>query len=327
MSLAEARTERLAPQPLPDNIRSTQPGGGLIMRLELAWGRLRRARLRAFRPGYVRRMRDLRRGHCPDCPHDILDSRDLKFYRNVCGYSFDPADDPFAGRDRLPLARAGLAELLILSLVMCALTAAAVGWFGMGHTWFWLAAAVSAIVVGWGVYFFRDPPRRVPEGAGLVVAPADGVVVEVEELERLEGFEGRVLKIGIFLSVFNVHINRSPVAARVIQLRYFPGRFLNAMRPRSAAQNEQLWLDLQEESPPHRRLLVKQIAGAIARRIVCEARPAELLQRGRRFGMIKFGSRTELCLPIESGLHISTHVGQRVRAGVSIVARYGGDQP
>src|SRR5437667_6816236 len=97
---------------------STQPGGGLCRDLELAWGRLRRAWLRRFRPGYERQMAQKRQGHCPDCPHEIIDPRDLKFYRNVCGYWFREEDDRFGWRDRLGLARAGLAELVCASLVL-----------------------------------------------------------------------------------------------------------------------------------------------------------------------------------------------------------------
>src|SRR5579884_3143844 len=107
-------------------IPSIQPGGGFCFGLERAWGRCRRAWLRRFRPGYVRRMTELRQGHCPDCPHDILDPRDLKLFRNVCGYWFRPEDDPFAWRGRLRLARAGLAELIVFSGVFFLLSAAAV---------------------------------------------------------------------------------------------------------------------------------------------------------------------------------------------------------
>src|SRR5262245_48970143 len=97
---------------------SVQPGGGVCLALELAWGRLRRAWLRRFRPGYVRRMADKRQGECPDCPHQIIDPRDLKFCRNVCGYWFKGEDDPFRWRGRLGLARAGLAEVVVLSLLL-----------------------------------------------------------------------------------------------------------------------------------------------------------------------------------------------------------------
>src|SRR5947209_108342 len=112
-------------------ITSIQPGGGLCMSLELAWGRWRRAWLRACRPGYVRRMLERRQGSCPDCRHDIIDSRDLKFYRNVCGFWFRPEDDRFAWRGRLRLARAGLAEVVVFSALFLAAALA------LGHFAFW----------------------------------------------------------------------------------------------------------------------------------------------------------------------------------------------
>src|SRR5262245_51070526 len=99
-------------------ITCVQPGGGLVVRLELAWGLVRRAFLRGARPDYVQRMEKLRQGQCPNCPHDIIDSRDLKFYRNVCGFWFKPEDDPFRGRDHLGLARIGLAEVTVFSLLL-----------------------------------------------------------------------------------------------------------------------------------------------------------------------------------------------------------------
>ncbi len=108
---------------------------------------------------------------------------------------------------------------------------------------------------------------------------------------------GPAVRIGIFLSIFNVHLNRSPLAARVIALRYSPGEFLNALRPESALRNENMWIALEEDAPPYRRLVVRQISGAIARRIVCDLRPGEVIARGHVFGMIKLGSRTELILP------------------------------
>ena len=155
------------------------------------------------------------------------------------------------------------------------------------------------------VYFFRDPPRRVPQEPGLVVSPADGTVAEITRLEHDEFIGGPAVRIGIFLSIFNVHLNRAPLACRVIALRYSPGEFLNALRPESALRNENMWIGLEEESPPHRRLVVRQISGAIARRIVCDLRPGESLGRGQKFGMIKLGSRTELILPDAAGLSIT----------------------
>jgi phosphatidylserine decarboxylase len=303
------------PQPLPTNFRSVQPGGGVCYRIELAWGRWRRWWLKHFRPGYVRRMAGLRRGDCEGAPHEILDPRDLKYCRNRCRCDWDEHDDPFRWRDRLPLARWGLAELQLMGWPLLILTAALA--YGC---WYWapLPGAIFCLVVS----FFRDPPRRVPQGAGLMVSPADGKIVEVTRLEHDEFIGGPAVRIGIFLSIFNVHLNRSPAAARVVALRYSPGEFLNALRPQSATRNENTWIGLEEEAPPHRRLVVRQVSGAIARRIVCALRPGEVIARGAKFGMIKLGSRTELILPDCPGLKIEVEVGRRVKAGVSVLASY-----
>ena len=130
------------------------------------------------------------------------------------------------------------------------------------------------------------------------------------------------MRIGIFLSIFNVHINRSPAKARAIEFRYSPGEFLNALNPESLIRNENLWIGMQEEAPPFRPLAVRQIAGLIARRIVCQLRPGEVIDRGAKFGMIKLGSRTELIMPDEPGLEVLVDVGQGVTGGVTVVARY-----
>src|SRR5262245_24078086 len=145
------------PQPVPP--ACVQPGGGLGMRLELAWGRLRRALLRRFRPGYVRLMQEKRQGQCDGCPHDIIDPRDLKFWRNVCGYWFRPEDDRFRWRGRLGLARAGLAEVLIFTTLFLGAAAAllSLGW--LVHPAFGWAVAVPALLWLEVIYFFRDPER------------------------------------------------------------------------------------------------------------------------------------------------------------------------
>ena len=153
-------------------------------------------------------------------------------------------------------------------------------------------------------------------------SPADGKIAEITRLEHDEFIGGPAVRIGIFLSIFNVHLNRSSTAARVISLRYFPGKFLNAMRAESAWENESMWIGLEAESPPHRRHIVRQIAGMYARRIVCPLRPGEVVASGAKIGMIKLGSRTELILPDEPGLRSDVKVGDRVKAGTSILARY-----
>jgi phosphatidylserine decarboxylase len=306
---------RLGLEPLDPQITSIQPGGGVCMRLELAWGHVRRWYLKTFRRGFVVRMAQLRQGDKNVCPFEVLDPRDVKFYRNLGGYWWEPRDDPFAWRDRLPFARVGLTELWIISGAFFAI-AACLTWF------YWPLAAVP---LGLGlciVWFFRNPGRKVPEGAGLVVSPADGKVVQIEEIEYDEYIGGPALLVGIFLSVFNVHINRTPVAARVIGLTYRKGKFLNAMLPESARENERLTVRLEENAVPHRRMIVRQIAGLIARRIVCWVKPGDDLGAGEQFGMIKLGSRTELVVPRDSSLRIETRLGAMVKAGESVLLRY-----
>ncbi len=293
------------------------------MRLELAWGWLRRWWLRTFRPGYVARMQLLRRGQCPNCPHDIIDPRDLKFFRNVCGYYFGPEHDRFRWRGQLRLARAGLAELLVfagsLALLTCGMVVLGT-WLSL--VWLTYSAVIPGAFALFVVSFFRDPDRKIPPDRGAIVSPADGTVDDIEELDHCEFVDGPAVKIGIFLSVFNVHVNRAPEASRVIDIQYFRGKFGNALRPSTAKENEQLWIALETSDPPHRRILVKQIVGAIARRIVCEARPGESLARGQKFGMIKFGSRTELYLPKEGALCVQAKLNQSVRGGSSVLACY-----
>lgn len=315
MSHVDISPPRAAPEPLPPNITSVQPGGGVCYQIELAWGRCRRWYLRCFRRAYVQRMAERRRGSAAGAPHDVLDARDLKYCRNLCTAEWAPADDPFAWRGRIGFARWGLAELQLMGCPLLALTVAAA-------CWRWYLAIVPGVVLGLVIWFFRDPPRRVPDEQGVLVSPADGTIVEITRLEHDEFVGGPAMKVGIFLSIFNVHINRSPLAARVIRLRYEPGLFLNAMNPDSRMLNENLSIGLEADAPPHRRLVVRQIAGLFARRIVCELRSGETIARGHKFGMIKLGSRTELIVPDEEGLQIVVGVGQKVQAGGTIVARY-----
>ncbi len=215
--------------------------------------------------------------------------------------------------------RAGLAELLLIGGGLAGITAVA-AW------WYWPVAVVPGAVTALVFWFFRNPHRTIPTDPGLVVSPADGKVVSIEEIAHDEFLGGPAVAIGIFLSVFNVHINRIPIHGRVVGMTYHRGKFLNALLAASARENEQLHLRFEEETAPHRRVIVKQIAGAIARRIVCWVRPGEVLARGEQFGMIKLGSRTELILPREPGLKIETRVGQAVAAGSSVLARYDNEE-
>ncbi len=318
MNPVESLSARAAAEPLPDNLTSVQPGGGFCYSVELAWGRFRRAFLKTFCAGYVRRMADLRRGDTAGAPHEVLDPRDLKFCRNVCTADWRPQDDPFQWREHLGLARWGLAEVLLMGTPLAVATVALL-WLG---GWWRIAALVPAIVLGWVFWFFRDPTRVVPQEPGLLVSPADGKVCEITQLDHDDFIGGPAVRIGIFLSIFNVHINRAPARTRVLRLRYWPGKFLNALNPQSALLNESLWIGLEDADAPHRRYIVRQIAGLFARRIVCGLRPDEIVERGYKFGMIKLGSRTELIVPAGDQLQIDVRVGQTVQAGSTTMARY-----
>lgn len=311
--------------PIPTSLQSSpitsiQPGGGFCFALERAWGRCRRAWLRRFRPGYVRRMAERRQGHCPNCSHDILDARDLKLYRNACGHWFRPEDDSFAWRDRLPLARAGLAELLLFSTLFFFLSATVVLLGVLVHPFLLLLLFLTLAPWLFVVSFFRDPRRVIPNDPDACVSPADGTVTHVGEMSEPDFPGGRAFTISIFLSVFNVHVNRLPRSGRVTALRYYPGEFLDARAADCSVRNEQFWIDL-TDARTGGLVRVKQIAGAIARRIVCWLRSGEDVQAGERLGMIKFGSRTEVSVPVELVQEVRVKVGDRVHGGSTILLR------
>lgn len=307
-------------------IRSIQPGGGFVFRLEYAWGFVRRWCLNYFFPTYVRRMRDCRLGEPGDVPHEIIDPRDLKLIRNQTSCTWAPGDDPFRWRDRLPFVRAGLAEWMFFSILFWGL-AAFLGWCGctpgmhLGWKSLFLFLAMGSAIAALGTaWFFRNPRRVAPREPGTIVAPADGTVVSIEHIQH-DDLGGSALEIGIFLSVFNVHVNRMPDHARIVRLDYCPGKFLNALRPESARENEQMVVHMVQSEPPHGRMLVRQIAGAIARRIVCQVRPGDNLARGEPFGMIKLGSRTVLAIAADEGWQLNVQVGDKVQAGTTVLAR------
>lgn len=164
--------------------------------------------------------------------------------------------------------------------------------------------------------FFRDPPRRIPAYPQEVVSPADGTVVAVEDLAETDHYGGPCRRISIFLSVFSVHVNRAPSEGHIKEIRYKPGGYMNAMKAESSEMNESnaIWMET-----PHGPMTVRQISGAVARRIVCVPKEGENLEKGQKIGMIKFGSRVELYLP--SGAGVCVKPGDKVRGGSSVVAR------
>ncbi len=182
-----------------------------------------------------------------------------------------------------------------------------VGWFA-GPLWAFPVLVLAAFFV----WFFRDPERLIPDAPGAVVSPADGTVTDVSPVV-VDGT--RRTRISIFLSVFDVHVNRSPVAGVIRDVRYQKGRFLNAMNAASAEQNEQNTVTV--ESGGH-TLVFKQIAGLLARRIVFNKKLGDRVERGERVGMIKFGSRVDVLLDASATLHIK--VGDHVKGAASVLA-------
>ncbi len=174
-------------------------------------------------------------------------------------------------------------------------------------------AAVSLLVSAFMTLFFRDPEREAPAVAGAVLAPADGRVIDVQARVQ-DPFVGSAQRVSIFLSPFDVHVNRCPVGGLVVSVEYHPGVFLPAYRRDASERNERTTIAIQGEFA---RVVVRQIAGVLARRIVCRARPGDKLGAGERFGMIKFGSRTDVVMPTSVTLAVRT--GDRVWAGETVL--------
>jgi len=181
--------------------------------------------------------------------------------------------------------------------------------------WAWLALWLPVAV--WVVAFFRDPERPGPRGADLVIAPADGKVVSVVDLDEPAFFGERATRISIFMNVFDCHVNRYPTDGRVAYRHYAPGRFVNAADEKASLENEQSSVGL---TTAHGKVLVRQIAGLIARRIVTDHAVGAEVHQGDRLGMIRFGSRVDLFLP--RGTRVLVREGDKTRVGVTEVARW-----
>jgi phosphatidylserine decarboxylase len=232
---------------------------------------------------------------------------------------YDPTRPIYCPRwfERLPLARWGWKDLnmfgwpLIAATVICLL---------FDDPWCWLAI-VPVVFFVWLVSFFRDPKRTIPDGPNLIIAPADGLVTDITPLAHYDYLNGPAIRVGIFLSIFNVHINRAPLSGRVLDTHYQPGKFLNAQRPESSDENEFMWIGFETLDSPTRRFAVRQISGMLARKIVCILQPGSTITRGEKFGMIKLGSRTELIVPADA-VQIHIRVGDKVKAGSDVLGRW-----
>jgi phosphatidylserine decarboxylase len=185
--------------------------------------------------------------------------------------------------------------------------------FGLFSTWaFWFFVMLCLCTLA----FFRDPERAAPVDPGVIVAPADGRVMDVVELDENEVLKGKTQRVGIFLSIFDVHTNRAPIDGRVIYRQHQRGLFLDARRPECSEKNESMTWAFEN---PRVIVVVRQITGAIARRIVAWANVGDELKKGERFGMIRFGSRTELYLPLSATILVK--VGDHVAGGATSIAR------
>lgn len=170
------------------------------------------------------------------------------------------------------------------------------------------------------LFFFRDPERTIPPGDDLIVSSGDGSVVEIKEITENSYLKSSATQVSIFLSVFDVHINRIPMSGKVGYFKYLPGKFIQAYKNKASEENEQTIIGIENRKT---KIVIKQIAGIIARRIVCNIREGFSVNRGERFGMIKFGSRVDMIFP--PNVEVLVHVGQKVKGGESIIAKIHSD--
>ncbi|GIV62229.1 MAG: hypothetical protein KatS3mg044_1095 [Rhodothermaceae bacterium] len=207
--------------------------------------------------------------------------------------------------------------LLILAAAVLALVLALIG-LQFGTAVRVVLGGLGVLVLGFTLYFFRDPQRTPPPGAGhLILAPADGKVVQIVDVEEPLYLKGPARQVSIFLSPLDVHVNRVPADGVVEFVRYVPGDYLVAWHPKASEKNERSELGLRH--PGGTKILFKQIAGAVARRIVFHVQEGDTVQAGERFGIVKFGSRMDVLVP--PGIPIDVQVGDRVRAGETILGR------
>lgn len=175
---------------------------------------------------------------------------------------------------------------------------------------------VSWIFLLFTFYFFRDPERVVPSDEDAIVSAADGKVVEIREVFENQYLQSKATQVSIFMSVFNVHVNRIPISGQVGFFEYRPGKFIQAYKQIASKENEQTIIGIEN---PHCKILIKQIAGVLARRIVCRVRQGFHVERGKRFGMVKFGSRVDMILP--PSIQVVVQLNEKVKGGETIIGK------
>jgi phosphatidylserine decarboxylase len=208
-------------------------------------------------------------------------------------------------------------EIFVFTLggVAAALAIAAIA-YATSFWWLYFLCILPLGLAGFTLYFFRDPKRNIPREPEVIVAPADGKITEIAQVHEDIYLKTNARKIGIFLSLFNVHLNRAPYSGQIEFLKYTPGRFLNAGNLESSRVNESNAVGIVTKKS---KLLLRQVAGVLARRIVCKLKEGDRIETGQKIGMIKFGSRTELYVPVDSGFELRVSLGQKVKAGESVI--------
>lgn len=211
------------------------------------------------------------------------------------------------------IAPEGIPFVIVGFAILAGLLAFAVAIDG----WWWLGGAAWAPFALWVPYFFRDPVRTGDRGPHLAICPADGKVVTIDEVEENDFIRGTAKRVAIFMNVFNVHVNRYPTDGKVAFRHYRKGTFLNATLDKASEHNEKMTLGVECPRGP---VLIHQIAGLIARRIVTDHHQGEQVQQGERLGLIRFGSRVEILLPTTTSIRVE--VGQHVKAGETVIGEW-----
>lgn len=212
--------------------------------------------------------------------------------------------------------REGHRILINLIIVLTALLAVSGYFSGISSTLFLVQFLVSLLVFGLVLQFFRNPVRTTPLNENHVIAPADGVIVTIEEIDEPEYFNDRRLMVSVFMSPLNVHVNRYAISGEVTYYRYHPGKYLVASHPKSSTENERSTVVVRSGT---QSVMLRQIAGYIARRIVTYCKAGDSAKQGAEFGFIKFGSRVDIILPLHTKVNIS--LGEKVRGGVSVIGQ------
>jgi len=213
----------------------------------------------------------------------------------------------------MKLTRYGLPQAVVFPCLAAGLCAASV--FFLRGAVRWLAVFVCFALFIWLLSFFRDPARRISKDESVLLSPCDGTVTELTR-------EGDCTKVSVFLSLFNVHINRVPCSVRIDSIVYKKGEYRDARDPEAWKVNESNDIVMTRTAEPRDVITVRQVSGAVARHIVCAAKPGESYEQGAQFGMIKFGSRTELILVTAHKHTVSVSVGDKVRAGITPMIKY-----